>query len=164
LREIAKEVGVDVAYVHRSFGSKENLFIEVLKSLSGRTDLSETDPHRLASSLAKQLLAWPSGKLAGDVDPLLILVHSLTSPTAGPLVGQRLVEQFIKPVGAKLKDPARFRASMIISLLVGLSIFRTLLHIPAATKINPKDAEVLIAKAIEGIMGHTASSDSISEE
>lgn len=31
LREIAADAGVDVAYVHRSFGSKERLFEETLR-------------------------------------------------------------------------------------------------------------------------------------
>jgi len=35
LRDIATDVGVDVAYVHRCFGSKENLFAEALRAAIG---------------------------------------------------------------------------------------------------------------------------------
>ncbi len=54
LRDIAADVGCDVAYVHRCFGSKERLFAEVVGSaLQSRRFLAEMDGD-LPAALARR--------------------------------------------------------------------------------------------------------------
>jgi AcrR family transcriptional regulator len=152
LRDIAAEVGVDVSYVHRSFGSKENLFREVLKSLEDKVGLSQVEAEGLSAYLARMLVERGNGKNPEAIEPLLILVRSLTSPKAGRLVSERLQSEFIEPIAARLGDPALFRAAMITSLLIGLSILRNLLQLPAAMDINAEDAEAVVANAVDWII------------
>lgn len=152
LRDIAADVGVDVAYVHRCFGSKENLFREVLRAVGETVSVSGIARDALPAALARRQFERRHAPRAGEIDPLLMLVRSLTSQKAGRLVGERLESQFIEPMRAGLDDPAGFRAAMIMSLLIGLSIMRNLLHLPAATEIDAAEAEALVVDAVEAIM------------
>ena len=51
LRDIASDVGVDMAYVHRSFGSKEKLFREAVKAMLRPEVWLVGDPSELHLSL-----------------------------------------------------------------------------------------------------------------
>jgi AcrR family transcriptional regulator len=152
LRDLAAAVGVDVAYVHRSFGSKEQLFREVLEAQHVDAEFLQVETQELAASLARGLFKRPYPKGPYEPDPLLIFVHSLTSPTAGRHVGERMLSEFIEPIRQKIDDPKPFRASMIMSLLIGFSILRHLLQLSAVTDLDPTQAEVLIANTIDGII------------
>ncbi len=150
---------MDVAYVHRSFGSKENLFLDVLRVSGEGHGISKMDLAGLAPYLANRLFERECARSRQEVDLLLILVHSLNSQKAGPLVAERLQSEAIEPVRETLGDPTHFRATMIISLLIGFSIMRNLLQLPAATEIDAEEAEILVAKAIEGMIRFTDAAD-----
>ncbi len=60
LRDIAADVGVDMAYVHRSFGSKEKLFYEAVKA----SDLAPKF-YPVLSSLQRFLVAVFAAVAAG---------------------------------------------------------------------------------------------------
>ncbi|MFD2029186.1 hypothetical protein ACFSKM_00400 [Ancylobacter dichloromethanicus] len=70
------------------------------------------------------------------------------------MVGEWLQTDFIEPLHRKIGDSTSSRASMIMSLLIGFSILRNLIQISAATEIDSAQAEMLIARAIEGIMSN----------
>ncbi len=152
LREIASDVDVDVAYVHRSFGSKEGLFREVLEAVRIETQLADVPAEALAGYLAKLSFVREHAKEFGRVDPLAILVRSLSTPSAGQLIGLRLQDEFIGPIQDKIEDASPFRASMIMSLLIGFSILRNLLQLPATIEVDPAQAELLIAQAVDDLM------------
>ncbi|TXH17031.1 MAG: TetR/AcrR family transcriptional regulator, partial [Gammaproteobacteria bacterium] len=57
LRDIAADAGVDVAYVHRCFGSKERLFAESLEATMEPAKLFAGPPGDIADFLAKQIFA-----------------------------------------------------------------------------------------------------------
>ncbi|MGQ4273772.1 TetR/AcrR family transcriptional regulator [Terrihabitans sp. B22-R8] len=151
LRDLAADVEVDVAYVHRSFGSKENLFRAVLESRSARSDLSNVAVDDLGKYYAQALLTRPLREQDDGPKPLLILIRSLASTTAGALVSERLHNDFIEPLRQKIGDPDPARASMIMSLLIGFSILRNLLQTSAAAGIEAAEGEALMAQAIQAI-------------
>lgn len=159
LRDLAADVGVDVAYVHRSFGSKERLFREVLELRRVDSQFLNVGIDTLAMYLARGVIERPHIKGHQQTDPLMILIYSLTSTKAGAIVGEWLQTDFIEPLRRKIGDSTPSRASMIMSLLIGFSILRNLLKLSAPTEIDSAQAEMLIAHAIEGIM----SSDSRDE-
>jgi AcrR family transcriptional regulator len=152
LRDIAVDVGVDVAYVHRSFGSKEGLFREVMETLDERFVFSDVEAKDLSAHLAKMFVeSDPATKNAKEVDPLLIHVRSLTSPNASPLVSERLQSKFIVPISTKLGDSGQFRAAAIMGVLIGLGILRNLAQLPAMTEANAEEVEALLIEVIEAI-------------
>ncbi len=121
LRDIAADVGVDVAYVHRSFGSKEKLFHAVLDQVSNSQGVADIPLQDIAPLLTRRLLHSDAASDSG-ADSLMILIHSLSDPAAAGPVGARLRELFIEPLRQKLGDRDELRAASIMSLLVGLRI------------------------------------------
>lgn len=152
LRDIAGDVGVDVAYVHRSFGSKEQLFREVLNTHRVENILSGVNVEEIPALLAKRTIERERPEDASEPDPVLIMIHSLASVTAGRLVGEVLQSDFIEPLREKIGDASPFRASLVMSMLIGFSILRNLLQLSAATNLDPALAEEMTANAIEGIL------------
>ncbi|HEY0124291.1 MAG TPA: TetR family transcriptional regulator [Rhizobium sp.] len=152
LREISADVGVDVAYVHRSFGSKEQLFQEVLDVAGAGVGISEEARDELAMSLTNHLFDRTHAKAAHGGEPLLLLIRSLTSQKAGRLSGAQLERDFIEPIRAKLGDADAFRSTIVMSLLIGLSIMRNLLELPGATEVNVEEARMMVANVIQGIV------------
>lgn len=82
LRDIAADAGVDVAYVHRCFGSKERLFAESLEATMEPAKLFAGPPGDIADFLAKQIFARDGGRGRNTVGPLDIIIRSLSSVEA----------------------------------------------------------------------------------
>lgn len=130
LREIAGDAGVDVALVSRYFGSKEDLFKEVL--LEGKAGNVEAAgnvadlPARLTALALEQ-------HCEGDVEHLerlLIVVRSASSPKAAELVRSTLHDDILTPMAALLRGEDRdVRASLALALLMGTTILRTVISV-----------------------------------
>ncbi|WP_211400574.1 TetR family transcriptional regulator (plasmid) [Agrobacterium radiobacter] len=152
LREIATDVGVDVAYVHRCFGSKEQLFQEALDVAGAGLGVSEEAPEELVRSLTDKLFDRSHTKTSHGVEPLLLLIRSLTSQKAGQLSGAQIEREFIQPIRNTLGDANSFRSTVIMSLLIGLSIMRNLLELPGATETDVEQARAFVATVLQGII------------
>jgi AcrR family transcriptional regulator len=123
LRDVAADVGVDVAYVHRCFGSKEDLFSEALRTAFRPERLLVGEGEELRLNLAQAVTGDPL--LPGDaINPLEIMVRSLNSTQAKPLLRRVLLDQFIEPLSAKLEAPALQRAVFVAATLTGIRLFR----------------------------------------
>ncbi|MFK3781593.1 TetR family transcriptional regulator [Agrobacterium sp. NPDC089420] len=155
LRSIAADVDVDVSYVHHSFGSKERLFLEALSAAGADPDFANVNRAELTRFLAKRSVQRKRSRTSDDVDPLLLLVRSLTSQKTSQAIAERLEHTRIEPLREKLEDAEPFRAGLVISLLIGFSVLQNLLQLPAVTEIDPDEAEALIADALEGILHST---------
>lgn len=147
LRDIAADAGVDVAYVHRSFGSKERLFAEVVRTALPPLDIVSSAKD-VGTSLAKQIIA----KSAENSRGLDIIVRSFSSPEAAPVVREFVLSTFVDPLGKKLDHPADTRATLIGALLIGIAILRDVLHSPGLTEVNSADLEHLITRAIDELV------------
>ncbi|MFG1299809.1 TetR family transcriptional regulator [Xanthobacter sp. V3C-3] len=153
LRDIAADVGVDVAYVHRCFGSKERLFTAALRATaqSGRLlgDVA-ADPAR---GLARHVFSRDGVRSSGEVGPLDILIHSLSSPKAAAVLRAVIVEDFIVPLSRRLDRPAMQEVSMIIAFLTGLGILRKVMELQPLQEGEGGILEHRIARAIACILG-----------
>ncbi len=147
LRDIAADAGVDVAYVHRSFGSKKRLFAEAVRAAVRPLDIVSSAKD-VGTSLAKQVIA----KSAKNPRGLDIIVRSFSSPEAAPIVREFVLSTFIDPLGEKLDHPAATRATLIGALLVGIAILREVLHSPGLTDVDPGELERLVARAIDTLI------------
>ena len=147
LREIAADAGVDVAYVHRSFGSKKRLFAEAVRAAVQPLDIVSSAKD-VGASLAKQMIA----KSAKNPRGLDIIVRSFSSPEAAPIVREFVLSTFVDPLGEKLNHPAGTRATLIGALLIGIVILRDVLHSPGLTEVNSGDLEHLITRAIDELV------------
>ncbi|WP_400767169.1 TetR family transcriptional regulator [Methylosinus sporium] len=151
LRDIAAEVGVDVALVHRAFGSKEQLFSAVLSTSKEVESRSALDASRLSADFADGFFS-----AAGQNETLQIVVRSLTNPQAREVLRARSLTEFIGPVADALEGPsAHERATLFNACLVGMAIFREVLGAEAlqddnSAKTRPLIERILAACLAEG--------------
>lgn len=130
LREIAGDVGVDVSLVSRYFGSKEDLFREVL----GMGSNEEILPAEIANDAIPAYLA--ALFFAQDDDPderverLLILLRSASSPAASQIVREALRRDVLMPFSERLGgESPELRASTSMAVWMGMTIMRTIIAI-----------------------------------
>lgn len=152
LRAIAADVGVDVAYVHRCFGSKQRLFTAAIEAAlrldSGIADM----PGDIEQTLARLLVERTNGQSADTVSPLDIVIRSLASREATQALHRYVLKDFINPIASRLKPPANQRATLIVALLAGIGILKNVLGIAPLIDMEPGGLETLIANAIKGVM------------
>lgn len=137
LREIASDAGVDVSLVSRYFGSKEDLFREVLSS--GKKKLEPTSPVDLPSFLADAILEHDSGDSAGaHADTLLIILRSASSPHASEIVRKAIRDELLDPVAKLLNGlDCGVRASLCVALIMGIKLQRTIMGVGALSDCDP---------------------------
>jgi AcrR family transcriptional regulator len=130
LRDIAGDAGVHVALVGRYFGSKESLFHEVLRGM--RCDW--LDPGigagELPEFLAAMVLRKEEAEDREDLDRLLIILRSASSPQASELVRTAFREDVIEPVARLLSGPdAELRVAVAFSILTGTTVMRSFMGV-----------------------------------
>jgi AcrR family transcriptional regulator len=132
LRDIAGDAGVDVALVGRYFGSKEQLFKDVLHKRGG-------DWHSLAARaedipwfLADLAVSKEISTNTEHIERLLIMLRSASSPQASALVRASFGEDVLGPLASLLSGRnAQIRAAVGLSVLVGTTIMRTMMSLNA---------------------------------
>ncbi|MFG1465818.1 TetR family transcriptional regulator [Xanthobacter sp. DSM 24535] len=153
LRDIAADVGVDVAYVHRCFGSKERLFTEAVRATIQADRIladAAADPARV---LASQIFSRDGARSPDEVGPLDIVIRSLSSPKAATVLRAFIVEEFIAPLSGRLGQPGMQEASMIAAFLVGIGIMRTVLQVAPLREPQGGELERRMTEAITCMMG-----------
>ncbi|MCC7251867.1 TetR/AcrR family transcriptional regulator [Hyphomicrobium sp.] len=157
LRDIAADVGVDVAYVHRCFGSKEKLFAEAVR-VALKADRSFPDDSReLGRALARQALARDGKHSHGRTGSLDIVIRSLSSPQAAAVLREFIVADFITPLSRHVDQPSLRRASLIMAFLAGLGILRNVLDVASLREAGGGELEAMIACIIQLIIAAPAS-------
>lgn len=145
LRQIAGDVGVDVALVHRSFGSKKQLFEEAFRRSIRLDHLLGAERSELSDAVSRSIHEGVPGDDAA-VNPLHIFVHSLTSAEAADSLRQFVSEDLIAPLSKKLDDPSGLRAGLLVASLAGIHVLRDVLEVDASlTEHDPLFAELFSA-------------------
>ncbi len=126
VRDIAADAGVDPSLVIRAFGSKEALFREIASQAFGTDEFLKDGVDELPSKAADLLMldiddrAWRSG-----YDPLRLLLASIGSPIAGPILAEYLDQNFVAPLSAAVGgDEAAERGSLVAAWIVGFALMR----------------------------------------
>jgi AcrR family transcriptional regulator len=151
LRDIARDVGVDVALVHRAFGSKERLFVEALAHAVKPASAIETLSTGNGAALARRAFE-DDPERETVADPLALLVRSVASPDALPLIRSFTAREFIDPLAERLKEPGAARAALIAACLVGIRIFRDVLDLEAMGDGARPRLEPLIAELFDDLL------------
>jgi AcrR family transcriptional regulator len=144
LREIAAAANVDVAYVHRCFGSKKRLFAEVVSEAVKPKELFKDDSVDQTSKTLVADLMSPGG--TRDIG-LKIILNSLASREAGPIVRDFYVEEVVQPLAAKL-GVSTMRAGMIAALITGVATLRNLVSLAPLCEPQGGDLERLLIHLI----------------
>lgn len=139
MRDIAGDVGVDVALVSRYFGSKEELFREVLGT--GRKEEilpPDVDHDAIPGYLASLFLSHDEDPNE-NVERLLILLRSASSPAASQIVRQALRQDVLIPLAERLGgNRPELRASTSMAVWMGMTIMRTIMAVEPVCERSPE--------------------------
>ncbi len=130
MRDIAREVGVDAALISRYFGSKEDLFVEVLDSCKNGRDLTEGPREAFGRRVAREVILGEfDGCTSGEnrLGGLLILLRSIGSSKAMEVVQRSSNERFFEPLAEWIGgEDAQVRARLVAGVIMGMTISREL--------------------------------------
>jgi AcrR family transcriptional regulator len=147
LRDIAADVGVDVALAHRAFGSKEQLFAAVIAA-AAPSELLSAERGELAVVFARHSLKPQQSEC------LQIFIRSLTSPLARNLLRAHCNRDFVGPLSAKLDGPdARERAALFIASTIGVAILRDILEIEPLREAAGAHGQPLLERMLAACLG-----------
>jgi AcrR family transcriptional regulator len=147
VREIAADAGVTAMLVNRYFGSKEQLFAEVVANTMQETHLltdailDSPDP---AAGMAKALVQVTT---AGEtpLDGFLITLYSASSERAAE-IGRELLEQhYPKALSTVLRGKdAPQRAALLLALVSGVQVMRQMIGLSALNDVDPSTVARLL--------------------
>ena len=135
MRMIAGAADANVALVNRYFGSKANLFAEVIAARSPLEPVVEGDPAglpaRLGAHVARRIAAETSDPVARAID------RAGSSPEIKAVLRRRVEVAMIAPIAAKLEGPgARERAAIAAAVILGGGSLRRTLGQDAAKDVD----------------------------
>lgn len=132
-REIAELAGVNLALINRYFGSKLGLLEKAVLPHLDLEPLLHGTPADVAQRLAE--LYVDTGPKEG-FDAFVVLVRSIASREAGPLLAERLQNHALKPLMNMLEGPDKnAKATLIATQLAGLVLrFRIMSQLPISDR------------------------------
>lgn len=158
VREIAANADVDPALVIRYFGSKEGLFRAIVSQAFDADPFLSEGPASLPAKAARVLMGevddtqWRSG-----YDPLRLLLCSIGSATAGPIVSEYLRDDFIAPIAAALHGRRRNeRAAMLAASMVGFALIRVALASAEGGTLQAKSLKTLLVGSLTALTDNGA--------
>ncbi|MGC5010218.1 TetR family transcriptional regulator [Streptosporangium sp. DT93] len=125
MRLISAEAGANIALINRYFGSKRELFAEVL-AMQGRfpgilDGPQEELPRRLAEYVAERLFSDQGSPVVAA------LIRSSGCPEIHEIIRDRVGSAILQPLAALLPGPdAVFRATIATALITGTGTMRQL--------------------------------------
>ncbi|MEO3746722.1 TetR family transcriptional regulator [Plantactinospora sp. B5E13] len=136
VREVAGNAGVTAMLVNRYFGSKEQLFAEVVdRSFAPRTVVG-TDREALTEQTASTLAARTASD-ADDLDPFLLMLRSAANPRAAEIIRAGIERHVGSHVTGLLGGAdAAVRAELLLSLIAGVWLMRRVVATPALSEAD----------------------------
>jgi AcrR family transcriptional regulator len=155
VREIAEAAGVTAMLVNRYFGSKEQLFAEVVAdTMSGKTVI--TDELGENANIAEYLV---DGMLAttrpGEtpLDGTLMMIRSSSSQRAADIGKRQIEKQHHRRVAAALKgEHAEERAALILSLIAGVQFMRQMMKLSALANADTATLRKLLVPVMQQLI------------
>ncbi|MCW6009270.1 TetR/AcrR family transcriptional regulator [Micromonospora sp. CPCC 205371] len=160
MRDVAADVGVNLALINRYFDSKEGLFKEALAAtprLLGGDGAFPRDRAELADALSRQLAdrSWPD---SGE-HPALMLLRVSGDERVDSLRRQALrdfAQQVLHAAGTPSKgdgDDALLRAELVVALGVGIAVVRSAVGLQPLRDATPDDLAGPLGDVIDTLLG-----------
>jgi AcrR family transcriptional regulator len=155
VREIAAGAGVTAMLVNRYFGSKEQLFAEVVAdTMAAPVILTEEtlgSPTRGADMAAALIALTAPG--ATPLDGFQILLHSASSPRAAEIGRGQIESHHFKRLAGALNGPqAGERAALALCLVAGVQVMRQMTALSALTEAEPETLVKLLAPLFQRLI------------
>ncbi len=145
VREIAQGASVTAMMVNRYFGSKEQLFAEVVDTLQSTKSILTGHAGTLGHEAAAALAATP----ARGLDGFLLLLRSSSNPQAVTILRDAIERNFQAPLAVMLPGGnapggnARERAALLLSIIAGIQLMRQVVGLDALVAESPEAQSVL---------------------
>jgi len=151
IRAVAAAAHVDPALVMQYFGSKEALFRQAVHVPADET--LPTDPEKLT----ELLLSIIGVKLGEPSTASLPLLRSMfTHPEATEQMRASLARQLEQFAAARPGDDAELRASLIVSILLGVTITRNLIELDQLRDATPDQITNLLRPCFQALTNSRA--------
>lgn len=153
LRDIASAAQVDVAYVHRAYGSKAEIFRQALHALTplDRVFLDASDGAEVIRRISKIAFQRDPQK-PEDVQPLHLLMQSCVCSEARDIIVDFIETEIATPLAQAFGQTARGNALFAISLLSGFVTHRAVLA-HAELLAGPEDRQrQLLEHVLQSVM------------
>ena len=166
VREIAAGAGVTAMLVNRYFGSKEQLFAEVLSATSAEPTIL-TQENLRSSNLPETIAATLVDITQAADTPLegfLIMLHSASSKRAAEIGREQIEKGHQKTLAAALAgDLAPQRAALVLSLVAGFQVMRQMIGLSALAEAERSDLIQVLAPLFKQLIeGPRESGDTLS--
>lgn len=155
VREIASGAGVTAMLVNRYFGSKEQLFAEVVaQTMEGPVILT---PEILESDNPGEAIAAALVDLtateANPLDGFLIMHRSGSSRRAAEIGREEIEKHHHKTMTAALTGKlAPQRAAVVLAIVAGVQIMRQMISLSALSKAKRKDLIQILAPLFQQLI------------
>jgi AcrR family transcriptional regulator len=155
VREIASGAGVTAMLVNRYFGSKEQLFAEVVAEAMAAPDILTQE--NIASSdfgaaIAATLIDITKAG-ATPLDGFLIMLYSASSERAAEIGREQIEEHYHKVLtGALSGDLAAERAALVLAVVAGVQVMRQLIGLSALADTDPADLKQILAPIFRSLV------------
>jgi AcrR family transcriptional regulator len=150
MRGVAKAAGVDPSLVLHYFGSKEGLFADSLRITESAQTLIgyvASQPRELWGSIvAEQLLRQQQGDSFGETW-LAIIRSAASEPTAAQMVAHLYETRFLREVSALHLDHPQLRATMLSSIVTGLTFTGQIIGLPGF-RAAPREQQLAMLGAV----------------
>lgn len=149
LREIAADARVDAALISRYFGSKDELFAEVVAvACEPNPDMFGGDPASFGERMAKTVLEDPQD--GAKLDMFLIMLLSASSPKASEIVRRCSRDKFFTFFQTWLGGPdVEVRTRLASSLMMGASLSRLIDETQELDAAGRKKLQARLAKVLQ---------------
>lgn len=142
LRDIAAAANVDVAYVHRTYGSKAEIFRLSLLATRSLDLTFEGDAGTLLTRLAEKIIDGDSA-LGDSINPLDIFIRSISCVDAQPILRDYFHEHVTRRLSEKLEQDDAIAAAMTGAFVAGFAILR---HVIRSEPLASADRDALVPK------------------
>jgi AcrR family transcriptional regulator len=155
VREIAEGAGVTAMLVNRYFGSKEQLFAEVVADIMARpiilTDRTLSSPH-IGEDIAAGLVDI-SAAGAEPLEGFRIMCYSASSGRAADIARRQIEAHYHKMLTAAARGAhAPQRAALVLAFVAGVQMMRQMVGLSALADCPPKVLVKLLAPVFQRLM------------
>jgi AcrR family transcriptional regulator len=152
VRDIANDAGVTAMMVNRYFGSKERLFAEAVETSFALPAVIAPDAEELAHDAAAALVERTDPD-ADPLEPFLIMVRSVSSPTAVEIVRDAIERHVGRRLARQLPGPGRpIRTEVMLSVIAGILLMRRAIGTRALNGADPDQLVTLVDAVFTAIV------------
>jgi len=159
LREIAQGAGVTAMLVSHYFGSKEQLFSEVVaRAVSTPIVLNQEN---IASGKPGEALATALVKMTSaddkPQDGFLLFLHSASTRHAAEITREQIEKHQYKWLASVMRGPhSAERAGLVLAIVAGVQIMRQMIGVSPLAKADPKALAKVLAPILQQLIGESS--------